>query len=197
MQAQLQRWAQSKQVLSDSCNCTSSPCFPAAVTAACIACHCITTTLPTNLVAQAAAAASTTPTLFARSQRSLNALPFVSFSQESTPYYKVTSSLQSVTAAQCLKPVTAVLKTLSVRTCAVLPQRPGHCWLHPAGVNTFFGRAAALIGATNNVANIQKVSVLANDHTACYIAPLTILLCHGTCQTSPAPSIACLPSAVC
>lgn len=29
--------------------------------------------------------------------------------------------------------------------------------LPSAGVNTFFGRAAALIGATNNVANIQKV----------------------------------------
>lgn len=31
-----------------------------------------------------------------------------------------------------------------------------HC-VAPAGVNTFFGRAAALINSTNNVANIQKV----------------------------------------
>jgi hypothetical protein len=30
---------------------------------------------------------------------------------------------------------------------------PRHC---TAGINTFFGRAAALISATNNVANIAK-----------------------------------------
>jgi hypothetical protein len=39
------------------------------------------------------------------------------------------------------------------------------------GVNTFFGRAAALICSTNNVANIQKVS-LHSKHGAC-IQPVT------------------------
>jgi hypothetical protein len=32
-----------------------------------------------------------------------------------------------------------------------------------AGVNTFFGRAAALIGSTHNVANIQKVGAPADE----------------------------------
>lgn len=34
-----------------------------------------------------------------------------------------------------------------------------------AGINTFFGRAAALIGATNNVANIQKIMTRIGEQT--------------------------------
>eukprot|EP00879_Flechtneria_rotunda_P000132 GHRR01000195.1.p1 GENE.GHRR01000195.1~~GHRR01000195.1.p1 ORF type:complete len:605 (+),score=166.88 GHRR01000195.1:2516-4330(+) len=40
---------------------------------------------------------------------------------------------------------------------STVKQGERHAVVYATGVNTFFGRAAALIGATNNVANIQKV----------------------------------------
>ncbi|WIA34892.1 hypothetical protein OEZ86_013179 [Tetradesmus obliquus] len=40
---------------------------------------------------------------------------------------------------------------------STVKQGERHALVYATGVNTFFGRAAALIGSTNNVANIQKV----------------------------------------
>ncbi|KAF8059373.1 PMA1 [Scenedesmus sp. PABB004] len=40
---------------------------------------------------------------------------------------------------------------------SAVKQGERHAVVYATGVNTFFGRAAALIGSTNNVANIQKV----------------------------------------
>ena len=64
------------------------------------------------------------------------------------------------------------------RALSCLPSSPGlqitHTHTHtrarpgrppPAGINTFFGRAAALISATNNVANIAKVGAHTHAHT--------------------------------
>lgn len=42
---------------------------------------------------------------------------------------------------------------------STVKQGERHAVVYATGVNTFFGRAAALIGSTNNVANIQKVSL--------------------------------------
>lgn len=50
-----------------------------------------------------------------------------------------------------------LLKELLSRRLKGLPAMTCYDVVPSAGVNTFFGRAAALIGATNNVANIQKV----------------------------------------
>jgi H+-transporting ATPase len=40
---------------------------------------------------------------------------------------------------------------------SAIKQGERHCLVYATGVNTFFGRAAALISATHNVANLQKI----------------------------------------
>ena len=40
---------------------------------------------------------------------------------------------------------------------STIKQGEKHAIVYATGANTFFGRAAALIGATNNVANLQKI----------------------------------------
>ena len=40
---------------------------------------------------------------------------------------------------------------------STIKQGEKHAMVYATGANTFFGRAAALIGATNNVANLQKI----------------------------------------
>lgn len=40
---------------------------------------------------------------------------------------------------------------------STIKQGEKHAIVYATGSNTFFGRAAALIGATNNVANLQKI----------------------------------------
>lgn len=40
---------------------------------------------------------------------------------------------------------------------STIKQGEKHAVVYATGANTFFGRAAALIGATNNVANLQKI----------------------------------------
>ena len=40
---------------------------------------------------------------------------------------------------------------------STIKQGEKHAIVYATGANTFFGRAAALIGSTNNVANLQKI----------------------------------------